>query len=375
MENKKPKILVLFVEPMLYIMDLIHTVYEQTPYIYQYVFCHSRLTGKDDLSLPAGTVICDGDGAARKEQVKKIFESFCPDMVIVNGYVGVEQSTLIRCCKKAKVPYAIETDTPLHIPGNKLKAAAKKLYLRTLLHNSLCHGFPGGTLQKENLVYYGIRKERCYIMPMCVDCGRLLAEGENLPDKESLKAQYGLAGKDIFLFVGRLEEVKNVPVLLRAFAAYKKSNPDGALLIVGDGTQTEALKEMTAQLGLKDVVYAGYVVFPGLVVYYKMADIFVLPSSYESWGLVVNEAQAFDLPVVVSSKVGCREDLVISGKNGYIFEDDNEMELRDAMEKALALGKPEISMAQQWNHKKYYEQFVSAVEHICKEKTQTHFMP
>lgn len=375
MESNKPKILVLFVEPMLYIMDLIHTVYEQTPYTYQYVFCHSRLTGKDDLTLPAGTVICHGNEAARKEQIKKIFDSFSPDMAIVNGYVGVEQTTLIRCCKKAKVPYAIETDTPLHIPGNKLKAVAKKLYLKGILHNRLCYGFPGGTLQEENLVYYGIPKERCFVMPMCVDCGRLLAEGERLPDKETLKAQLGFAGKDVFLFVGRLEEVKNVPVLLRAFAAYQKENPNGALLIVGDGTQTEALKEMTAQLGLENVVFAGYVVFPGLVAYYKMADVFVLPSGYEPWGLVVNEAQAFDLPVVVSSKVGCREDLVLPGKNGYIFEDDNEMQLLDAMEKALALGKPEISMPQKWNHKKYYEQFAGAVEHICKERIQTHFMP
>lgn len=375
MENNKPKILVLFVEPMLYIMDLVHNVYEQTPYTFQYVFCHSRLTGKDDLRLPAGTVVCDGDKKTRKKQIEKVFAQFHPDMAIVNGYVGVEQTTLIRCCKKAKVSYAIETDTPLHIPGNKLKAAAKKLYLRTLLHNGLCYGFPGGTLQEENLTYYGIPQERCFVMPMCVDCGRLLAEGERLPDKETLKAQLGLAGKDVFLFVGRLEEVKNVPVLLRAFAAYQKENPNGVLLIVGDGTQTEALKEMTAQLGLENVVYAGYVVFPGLVAYYKMADVFVLPSGYEPWGLVINEAQAFDLPVVVSSKVGCREDLVIPSKNGYVFEDNNDVDLRDAMGKAFFLGKPEVSMAKCWNHKKYYEQFVSAVEHICKEKTQIHFMP
>lgn len=375
MENNKLKILVLFVEPMLYIMDLIHNVYEQTLHTYQYVFCHSRLTGKDDLTFPAGTVVCQGDAKARKTQIKEVFAQFRPDMVIVNGYVGTEQTTLIGCCKKAKVPYAIETDTPLHIPGNKLKAAAKKLYLRALLHNSFCYGFPGGTLQEENLVYYGTPKERCFLMPMCVDSGRLLAEAERLPDKQALKEQFGLAGKDVFLFVGRLEEVKNVPVLLRAFAAYQKENPNGVLMIVGDGTQMEALKEMTSQLGLKDVVYAGYVVFPELVSYYKMADVFVLPSCYEPWGLVVNEAQVFNLPVVVSSKVGCREDLVNPGKNGYIFEDDNEMELKNAMKGALSLGKPELSMAQKWNHKKYCEQFISAVEHICKEKIQANFTP
>lgn len=375
MENNKPKILVLFVEPMLYIMDLIHNVYEQTPYTFQYVFCHSRLTGKDDLTLPAGTVICQGEAKERKEQVKKIFAQFKPDMAVINGYVGVEQTALIQCCKKAGVPYAIETDTPLHIPESKLKAVAKKMYLRNALHNDLCYGFPGGTLQKENLVYYGIPQERCFVMPMCVDSSRLLAEGEKLPDKETLKTQFGLAGKDVFLFVGRLEEVKNVPVLFRAFCAYKQANPNAALMIVGDGEQMTTLREMAKELALQDVHFAGYVVFPGLVAYYKMADVFVLPSGYEPWGLVVNEAQAFDLPVVVSSKVGCREDLVLSGRNGYIFEDNDEMQLQDAMEKALALGKPELSMAQQWNHKKYYDQFVNAVEHICKKRTQTHSMP
>ena len=375
MESNQPKILILFVEPMLYIMDLIHNVYEQTPYTYQYVFCHSRLTGKDDIPLPAGTVVCEGDKKARKAQIERVFSQFSPDMAIINGYVGIEQTALMGLCKKAKVPYAIETDTPLHIPENKIKAAAKKLYLKSLLHNRLCYGFPGGTLQKENLVYYGISQERCFVMPMCVDGTRLLAEGEKLPDKQTLKAQFGFAGKDVFLFVGRLEEVKNVPVLLRAFAAYQKENSNGALMIVGDGEQMPALREMTEKLGLQDVHFAGYVVFPGLVTYYKMADAFVLPSGYEPWGLVINEAQVFELPVVVSSKVGCREDLVIPGENGYIFEDDNEMALKLAMEKALSLGKPEISMAEQWNHKKYYEQFVSAVEHICKEKIQTHFMP
>ena len=363
MQNKKAKILVLFVEPMLYIMDLIKNVYEKTPYEFQYVFCYDKLTGKDNLCLPKEAVVCQGKPAERKKQIQAVFKEFSPSLAVINGYVGLEQETAIRWCQAHNVPYAIETDTPLHIPKSPIKAALKKLYLRTLLKNKLCYGFPGGTPQKKNLVYYGIPEERCHIMPMCVSTDRLRAQAGTLPDKDTLKAKHGLAGKNVFLFVGRLEKVKNIPVLLEAFSQLKKEDPNVALMIVGDGSETAALKELAA--GIEDVYFAGYVVFPELVEYYKLADVLVLPSSYESWGLVINEAQALGLPVVVSSCVGCGKDLIIAGNNGYIFSDDNAEELTRAMEKSLLLDQPDVYMADQWNHEKYYQNFLIAVKHIC----------
>lgn len=364
------KILVLFVEPMLYITDLIHEVYEKTPYEYQYIFCDERLTGRDALELPANTVVCSGTPQQRKGQIKAVFEAFAPDFAVINGYVGIEQRVAIGCCRENSIPYAIETDTPLHVPGNKLKAAAKRLYLRWLLGNPLCYGFPGGTLQKENLVYYGIPESKCFVMPMCVSADRLLAEHKKLAGKEELKAQHGLDGKNVFLFVGRLEPVKNIPVLLRAFGEFKRNDPNAALLIVGDGSEADSLKQMADHENIQDVRFEGYVVFPKLVMYYKMADVFVLPSCYEPWGLVVNEAQILGLPVVVSSHVGCRKDLVLAGKNGYIFENDNAAELRDAMQCALRLDPTGNQITEEWNFDKYLSVFVSAVEKICEKQTK-----
>lgn len=357
------RIFVLFVEPMLYIMDLIENVYKKTPYEFQFVFCYDKLTGKDDLHLPQGTVICSGDATQRRKQVKEIFRQFDPDFAVINGYVGTEQETAIRWCQKHKVPYAIETDTPLHIPENPVKAMLKKLYLKSLLKNPSCYGFPGGTPQKENLVYYGIPEEKCHIMPMCVSTVRLREEADKLPDKDAIKASHGLAGKDVFLFVGRLEQVKNVPVLLHAFSELKKENPNAALLIVGDGSEAVSLKEMAADM--QDVHFAGYVVFPELVEYYKLADVFVLPSCYEPWGLVVNEALALGLPVVVSDHVGCRKDLIVEGKNGCVFINGNSHELKSAMVRAMALRQPMLDLTQMWNYEMYYQGFTSAVEQIC----------
>lgn len=360
------KIFVLFIEPMLYGMDLIHEVYEKTEYKYQYVYCTSKLTGKDDICLPNNAYVCYGTDKEHQEQIVSILDQFKPDFSIINGYVGKEQTATMRYCQKHQIPYAIESDTPLHIPKNKIKAAAKKIYLRKLLHNPYCYGFPGGTLQKENLIYYGIPEEKNYIMPMSVSDSRLLKIKEMLPSKTELKEKYGFVGKRVFLFVGRLESVKNVNLLINAFGKLKKKYDDIALIIVGDGTEMQTLKQLSKNMNIQDIYFSGYVVFPQIVEYYKMADIFVLPSNYESWGLVINEAMIMNLPVVVSSAVGCRIDLVRDGKNGFIFRSNIQKELEICMEKVLDF-KLQFKTTDIWNYTKYLKNFKYAVDEICEK--------
>lgn len=359
------KVLVLFVEPMLYGMDLIHEVYEKTGYQFQYVYCTTQLTGKDSLNLPNDSFVCVGNSKKRKKQVLDIFRLFQPDLAIINGYIGLEQTTAIKYCQKEKIPYAIESDTPLHIPKNKLKALMKKMVLRKRLHHSMCYGFPGGTLQKENLVYYGIPEEKNYIMPMSVSSQRLLCAAEKCPNKCDIKKKWNLQDKYVFLFVGRLAPEKNVSLLIEAYASLKDSRPDIALMIVGDGSEMNALKQNVCEKKLEDVRFAGYVVFPDLIQYYKMADAFILPSNYEPWGLVVNEAMIMGLPVIVSDKVGCRKDLVIEEENGFVF--GNREELILCMTKMIDF-KNNILAVDYWNYQKYLENFENAVRIIWKKK-------
>lgn len=357
------KILVLFVEPMLYGMDLIHEVYERTEYQYRYIYCTNRLTGKDDIQLPDNAFVCHGNNKDHKEQILGAFKGFQPDFAVINGYVGLEQTTAIRYCQKKKIPYAIESDTPLHIPENIIKAKLKKVYLKTLLHNRYCYGFPGGTLQKENLVYYGIPENRNFIMPMSVSSNRMLRASEQYANKFELKRKYGFENKRVFLFVGRLAHEKNIGLLIEAYAKLKKKQPDIALMIVGDGSETERLKQVVNDKRLEDVCFAGYVVFPELVQYYKMADAFVLPSVYEPWGLVINEAMIMGLPVIVSDRVGCRKDLIVEGENGFIFH-----VLEDLVQGMGSINdiKGENSVIDNWNYKKYLGNFDGIVRKICK---------
>ncbi len=370
MQSKK-KILVLFVEPMHYGLDLIREVYEKTDFTYQYVYCHQSVTGKDSLLLPNGAIVCSGDKAERKKQIKTVFKEFQPDFAVINGYVGTEQVCAIRYCQKKKIPYAIESDTPLHIPSSKIKAFLKKQYLKTLLRFKSCYGFAGGSLQKENFLYYGIPEKRCFIMPMSISADRLLKESQSLPTKVQMKEKYALAGKEVFLFVGRLTEVKNVSLLIRSFAALKNSRQDVALCIVGDGELREELRALVKALDCEDAYFFGYVGFPQNVEFYKMADVFVLPSLHEPWGLVVNEAMTLGLPVIVSSKVGCRQDLVRQGENGFIFEDGDETGLVKAMQWMIdaelsAFSENSLARMEEWNFERYLQNFLKAIEHATK---------
>lgn len=365
------KILVLFVEPMLYGMDLIHEVYEKTPFEFQYIYCNVGVTGRDNIILPENSFVCSGDKNARKKQIHNLFDNFKPDFAVINGYVGVEQVIAIKYCQKNHIPYSIESDTPLNIPGNPIKAFLKKKYLKPLLSNKYCYGFPGGTLQKENLVYYGIPEEKNYIMPMSVSSKRLLEEKAKLPEKNELKEEFGINNKTTFLFVGRLEEVKNVSVLIEAFGKLKQENKNTALIIVGDGSLKVELEKKAENL--EDVIFAGYIVFPEIVKYYKTADVFVLPSSFEPWGLVVNEAMILGLPVIASSDVGCRADLIANGNNGYIFESGKADDLFSEMKKCVVKPIDELKMnaekkVNEWNFEYYKKCFEGAINSVRAEK-------
>jgi 1,2-diacylglycerol 3-alpha-glucosyltransferase len=135
-----------------------------------------------------------------------------------------------------------------------------------------------------------------------------------------------------FLYVGRLAPEKNLSMSLRAFAQYRRSGGTWSFVLVGDGPERAALEQQSHELGLDEhVAFAGLKATRDITTYYAFAGCFLLPSIREPWGLVVNEAMASGLPVIVSTRCGCAEDLVDSGGNGYVFDPTNAPELSDRM--------------------------------------------
>jgi len=137
-----------------------------------------------------------------------------------------------------------------------------------------------------------------------------------------------------FLFVGRLIAQKNLPLLLRAFQEYRRMGGTRCLEIVGDGPQNEELQKTDVRSALGDaVLFRGHRSHRDLPEDYARACCLILPSVSESWGLVVNEAMAAGLPVIVSDRCGCAEDLVEDAKNGFVFPAQNAGALAERMQR------------------------------------------
>ena len=367
--DRKYRILVVFVEPMIYGLDIISEVYEETEYEYFFVYCNKRVTGKDDITLPENSAVLEGGNSDKIKALKHIYKVFQPDLSVINGYTGAVQVAAIRYCIRHRISYAIESDTQKNIPHNILKRAVKKIVLKKRLGNDLCYGFAGGTLQKENLIYFGINESRCYIMPMAISTKRLNETGQTLPDKERIKEKHSLSGKTVFLSLGRLVGYKRVDLLIEAFEQVSNVHHNAALVIVGDGDLKSQLEDYVNKKRIANVFFEGYIGFPENVEYYKMADVFIIPSQNEPWGLVVNEALAMGIPVIASDTVGCVMDLISNGENGFVFKSNDKKDLAEKMSKIFEYDIERLSgaareRAGRWNLDYYRKCFISAVEEI-----------
>jgi len=188
---------------------------------------------------------------------------------------------------------------------------------------------------KEELVsYYGASPEKISVIP----CGVNLELFRHI-DKESARRSLGLNGHKILLFVGRIDPLKGIDRLLTALPRLGTKQNLKLLVIGGDEDslpEVERLQKLSRSLHIQDSVsFAGIVEQSELPLYYSAADICVIPSYYESFGLVVLESLACGTPIV-ATKVGCIESVVNPGQNGYMVEDNVPLRLADRIDTLLS---------------------------------------
>ena len=160
---------------------------------------------------------------------------------------------------------------------------------------------------------------------------------ENLSSEALLKllkdAEPGVQlRRPVFLFIGQLIPRKGLQFLLEACIILKtKGYHNFTLLVVGDGAEREELEVFSKNHGLEDCVkWAGWVGYGSLGSYFHNADVFVLPTLEDTWGMVVLESMTFGKPVLCSKFAGASE-MVLEGENGYLFDPHNPEELAKVM--------------------------------------------
>ena len=252
-----------------------------------------------------------------------------PEVVLVPGYYTLPA---IAAAVWARVHGAASVLMTESTAGDHRRSAWKERIkgfgLRALFHWAVS----GGKAHRDYLQQLGFPAERVAGYYDVVDNG-FFAEGTEAV-RESSPERFGLPSRPYFLYVGRLAAEKNVSMLLASWRHYRAAGGTWPLVLVGDGPEAASLKATAAASQ-----FAGDVVFPGLkasqelLPSYAFAGCFVLPSSREPWGLVVNEAMASGLPVLVSEACGCGPDLVGQGLNGFFFSPSDGATLTSLLHK------------------------------------------
>jgi len=221
-------------------------------------------------------------------------------------------------------------------------------------------GLCGGSLARSYLIELGLSRDRIFVGYDVVDNGYFAKGAAQVRSANSMPGSIDPRWwRQYFLAIARFVPKKNLINLIDAYARYRAAAGPAAwpLVILGDGPLRGDLEGRRAELGLEaSVVMPGFKQYDELPLYYGSAGVYVQASTTEQWGLVVNEAMASGLPVLVSNRCGCTPDLVEVGHNGYTFDPNNlDVLARKMLEMAsegcnlAAMGNASTSIIANWS--------------------------
>lgn len=216
-----------------------------------------------------------------------------------------------------------------------------------------------GSANRDYYREHGIADARIFAMPYAVDNERFRRAAEEArPQRADLKAQLGIpADRPVALVAARLVAAKAHGDLIEAWRIWTGRVPPERrpfLVLVGDGPLRAELERAAA--GLETVRFAGFRNQTELPAFYAMAELFVLPSQREPWGLVVNEAMNAGCAILASDRVGAARDLVRDGVNGTVFPAGSVPALARALEglfsdphRLAAMGRQSLAVIAGWS--------------------------
>ncbi len=303
----------------------------------------------------------DFRGVRNPSLVREIMQ-WGADAVLVFGWNYYSHLNAMRYFK-GKRPVLFRGDSTLLDEQGKFRKTIRKLFLRWIYTN-VDYAFYVGSNNKAYFLEHGLRDPQLVFAPHAIDNERFGTAGmatDILPTGKALPTE---AVK--ILFVGKFQPKKNPALLVDGVNAL--NSPDIHLLMIGNGELENELKERAKDnQRIHFFPFQNQSMMPSV---YRMADVFCLPSQGpgETWGLAVNEAMASGRAVLVSDKVGCAEDLVRNGENGYTFRSGdlqdliNKIELLSNKKELALMGDRSREMITSWS----FGQIVQAIESLCK---------
>ncbi|PKU24508.1 glycosyl transferase family 1 [Telmatospirillum siberiense] len=300
------------------------------------------------------------------------------DVLWVHGYARWFNWVAMAAARAASIPTLVRDDsTSNSISRSKLKIFLKRqIFFRSL--GNISSGFLApGTMNANYYIENGIDESKIYRTPYCVDNDyfRRLAEIAK-PRREEFRTELRLEpGRPVILFASKLQWLKRAGDLLSAFGKITSQTEKGKkpyLLFVGDGEMREELENGARPYG-EDVRFLGFRNQSELPAFFDLCDVFVLPSQFETWGLIINEVMNVGRPVIVSDRVGCGTDLVRDWINGFVYPAGNVDALAEALKNVLAdgdraagMGRASRALIEQWSFDAFLMGLRSAIAGVTR---------
>jgi 1,2-diacylglycerol 3-alpha-glucosyltransferase len=293
------------------------------------------------------------------ERVEDALQSCSPDAVAIPGWSDNAAIAGLRWCTETGTPAILMSESTAHDHWRVrwrewIKQRIVELYSTALV---------GGQRHADYLVQLGMPRDRIFTGYDVVDNEHFRQKAAEVRNQRSdVRQKYGLP-ENYFLASARFIKKKNLPTLIRAYADYRRRpgvrrqelvasgrNAPWQLVLLGDGPLRETLNSQLSTLNLHGQVYLpGFKQYDELPAYYALAKAFVHASATEQWGLVVNEASASGLPVIVSNCCGCVPELVQD--NGFTFDPMNQHELASRLFEMASLSDEERERLGQASHR------------------------
>ncbi len=289
------------------------------------------------------------------------------DVLWLHGWqTPVMRRALILAKRSGKPVLMRGENCQLAMPdGQGVRGMIKRRYLHRIFRR--CSAFL--SIGSDNEKYYlarGVTTDQIFPTPYAIDNDRFTSGAEAARSgRADYKRSLGLdPDRPVILYAGKLMARKCPDLLVRAVSQAEFGSPSPQLVFVGDGDMRGTL-----QVQAPEAVFLGFRNQRELPALYDMADVFVLPSFREPWGLAVNEAMACSTPVVVSDQVGCAVDLV--GENsGAIFPagdaDSLAKALVDVLKNSTAMGRAAKTRLESWGFDQDIAGIKAAIDHVMK---------
>jgi 1,2-diacylglycerol 3-alpha-glucosyltransferase len=263
--------------------------------------------------------------------VVRALAAAAPDVILCGGYSYVASWQCLAWARAHRIPFFLwsESNAQDQRRGHSLVESLKTRFLRK------CSGFvvPGRSAT-EYLRRHGVDESTIFTAPNAVDndlFASAAATATARQNETALRREFALPER-YFLFAGRLVREKGVFELLSAYAKLDESmRREVGLVLVGDGVCRQTLQDQASSISPGVVRFAGFAQREQLAIYYALAETLILPTYTDTWGLVVNEAMACGLPVILSRAAGCAADLVTENWNGLLVDPKDVSSLMLAM--------------------------------------------